>query len=329
MEMSSIREGGVMPLFRPFGEKPIHVEYASVRPGQDCDMKSIRSLLQQAAVLAQLCASLTTFASTAFAQGGMFVPTGGMSSARSNHTATLLSNGKVLIAGGYNCCTATTLASAELYDPAAGTFTPTGSMNIGRNNHTATLLNNGKVLVAGGSDNNGLIQAGAELYDPATGTFTATGSMSTVRSNHTATLLNNGKVLVAGGITLAGTLASTELYDPATGTFTATGSMSTFRSNHTATLLNNGKVLIAGGENCCNFGVLTSEELYDSSTGTFSSTGSLQPFTNSSRILHTATLLNNGKVLVAGGAGGHFPAAPLLVQSYTTPRREPLPSPAT
>ena len=281
MEMSSIREGGVMPLFRPFGEKPIHVEYASVRPGQDCDMKSIRSLLQQAAVLAQLCASLTTFASTAFAQGGMFVPTGGMSSARSNHTATLLSNGKVLIAGGYNCCTATTLASAELYDPAAGTFTPTGSMNIGRNNHTATLLNNGKVLVAGGSDNNGLIQAGAELYDPATGTFTATGSMSTVRSNHTATLLNNGKVL------------------------------------------------IAGGENCCNFGVLTSEELYDSSTGTFSSTGSLQPFTNSSRILHTATLLNNGKVLVAGGAGGHFPAAPLLVQSYTTPRREPLPSPAT
>jgi len=317
-----------MPLFRPFGEKPIHVEYASVRPGQDCDMKSIRSLLQQAAVLAQLCASLTTFASTAFAQGGMFVPTGGMSSARSNHTATLLSNGKVLIAGGYS---GSYLASAELYDPMTGTFTLTGSLTTGREYHTATLLSNGKVLIAGGYNCcTATTLASAELYDPAAGTFTPTGSMNIGRNNHTATLLNNGKVLVAGGSDNNGLIqAGAELYDPATGTFTATGSMSTVRSNHTATLLNNGKVLIAGGENCCNFGVLTSEELYDSSTGTFSSTGSLQPFTNSSRILHTATLLNNGKVLVAGGAGGHFPAAPLLVQSYTTPRREPLPSPAT
>ena len=240
-------------------------------------------------------ANVTSVVVTCIGSGsGGFVLTGSMTSARQWHTATLLNNGKVLVAGGLK--TGGFLASAELYDPAAGTFTATGSMTIGRYNHTATLLNNGKVLIAGGESATATgLGTSAELYDPAAGTFTATGSMTMWRISHTATLLNDGKVLFAGGETAAGLGASAELYDPAAGTFTATGSMTIARFLHTATLLNNGKVLIAGGETATGF--LASAELYDPTTGTFTATGSM----TSVRISHTATLLNDGNVLVAGG----------------------------
>lgn len=256
-------------------------------------MKNIRDLLKQAAVLALLCASLTTFASNALAQEGTFVPTGSMSTARESHTATLLSSGKVLIAGGYN---GTSLASAELYDPATETFAPTGSMSTARFSHTATLLNNGMVLITGGL-NGPTAVASAELYDPTTGIFTAIGNMTSARYSHTATLLNNGEVMVAGGGDNNGlVLASAELYDPARGIFTLTGSMSTVRASHTATLLNNGNVLVAGGFTLTS-DFLASAELYDPATGTFTVTGSM----TSARNGHSATLLNNGMVLVAGG----------------------------
>src|SRR6266481_8211280 len=164
--------------------------------------KGSRGALQQAALFTLLCASLTTFASTALAPEGTFVPTGSLNTARIDHTVTLLNNGMVLVAGGDNffigAIPSTNFASAELYDPATGTFTLTGSMATARDLQTATLLNNGKVLVVGGIDNSSALPS-AELYDPATGTFTATGSMATARNLHTATLLNNGKVLVVGG----------------------------------------------------------------------------------------------------------------------------------
>src|SRR5207247_9622322 len=82
---------------------------------------------------------------------GTFTPTGSLNAARVLHTATLLNNGMVLLAGGYNTSSGL-LASAELYNPATGTLTPTGSLNTARDGHTATLLNNGMVLVAGCSD---------------------------------------------------------------------------------------------------------------------------------------------------------------------------------
>ena len=123
---------------------------------------------------------------------GRWKATGDLTTARAEHTATLLPDGKVLVAGGDD------LGSAELYDPATGMWTATGSMATARVFHTATLLSDGRVLVAGGYGENGYL-ASAELYDPATGVWTATGSMATTRQWHTATLLPNGQVLVAGG----------------------------------------------------------------------------------------------------------------------------------
>src|SRR5450631_1128079 len=142
----------------------------------------------------------------------VFNNTGSLAAARRNHTATLLPNGKVLVAGGQN--SSSLLASAELYDPASGSWTATGNLTNARELHTATLLPNGKVLVAGGQ-NSGSVLASAELYDPVSGTWTATGSLGAAREYHTATLLPNGKVLIAAGLSGRSLLASAELYDPA------------------------------------------------------------------------------------------------------------------
>jgi hypothetical protein len=226
-----------------------------------------------------------------------FVLTGSLNTARASHTSTVLNNGMVLIAGGYN---GNVLASAELYNPATGTFTPTGSLKTARLYHTATLLNNGRVLIVGGNAENGNILASAELYNPATGTFTPTGSLNTARELHTATMIQgamiNGMVLIAGGQGSGGALASAELYNPTTGTFAATGSLNTARLYHTATLLNDGTVLIAGGYDN-NGNISASAELYNPATATFTPTLSL----NTARYRHTATLLNSGMVLIAGG----------------------------
>ena len=193
--------------------------------------------------------------------------------------------------------------------PHSGSFTllPAG-LSVPRSGHAATLLlpegaNPAQVLLTGGGK--GVADASAELYDPAKGTFTATsGPMNQARIGHTATLLSNptlanyGKVLIAAS-SVSGT--SAELYDPATGKFTATGSMQHPRAGPTATLLGNpslpgyGKVLIVGGNTTA--GDLTAE-LYDPATQTFSDT---LGGTSVLRTGHTATLLLDGRVLVAGG----------------------------
>jgi WD40 repeat protein len=217
-----------------------------------------------------------------------FMPTGSMTVVRTAHTATLLQNGQVLIAGGTD--RSSRLASAELYDPTSQTFTATsGSMTIARFGHSATLLDNatlpnyGKVLVAGGGD---LI---AELFDPTAGTFTPTGSMLAPHLGQTATLLQNGLVLIAGGET-----AKTELFNPSTGAFTATGDMTASRTGHTATLLPDGRVLITGGATVGS--VVASAELYNPVSGTFTATGNM----SAGRSAHTATLLVDGTVLITG-----------------------------
>jgi hypothetical protein len=233
--------------------------------------------------------------------------TGSLNAPRYDHTATLLNNGKVLIAGGRN--SDGVLRSAELYDPAAGTFAMTGNLITPRLYHTATHLQNGMTLIAGGSNGTGTIWASAELYDPVTGVFAPTGSLNVARRFATATLLNDGKVLIAGGFDSTGAaLASAEIFDPETGAFTLTGSLNAPRGAHTATLLNGGMVLIAGGSPSGTMGnvPISSAELYNPATGTFGPTGSLI----AARTFSSATLLNNGTVLVAGGDG---PGSPNLV----------------
>jgi WD40 repeat protein len=225
-----------------------------------------------------------------------FSATGSMSTVRSGSTATLLGDGKVLVAGGADA-SGNPLATAELFDPATGIFSVTGSMGTARYNHAAVLLKDGRVLASGGTDGN-IDLVSAELYDPATGNFSATtGTLGTARNSHTATLLNSNKVLILGGLDVRGNLVSTaELYDPVAGTFTATGSLLTPRQSYGISLLGNGKVLLAGGYNSVSPSPATAE-LYDPVAGTFSATGSMA----SARVQPTATLLNTGKVLLAGG----------------------------
>jgi len=207
-----------------------------------------------------------------------WIATGSMTTGRYAHTATLLTNGRVLVAGGTDLFN-NSLASAEIFDPATGTWSPTGSMTTPRSSHTATLLNDGRVLVISGLT--------AEIYNPATGTWSATGNPTTSGS---ATLLNDGRVLVAGGGN-----NSAEIFDPASGIWSATASMINARGGHVATLLNDGRVLVAGGGN--STGILNSAEIYDPAIGTWSATASMI----NARADFPATRLNDGRVLVIGG----------------------------
>ncbi len=176
---------------------------------------------------------------------GKWTVTGSLNYKRRYHTATLLADGRILVAGGND--TSNTLASAEIYDPTTGQWSATGAMTDERQSHTATLLADGRVLVVGGWDANFLeVTGSAEIYDPGTGLWTTTNPLTYARSDHSATLLGNHKLLVTGGVGYA-LRASSELYDPVTGTWSTVGDLKYKRTRHTATLLNDGTVLAAGG----------------------------------------------------------------------------------
>jgi hypothetical protein len=221
--------------------------------------------------------------------------TGSLLANRYGHTATLLANGKVLIAGG-NDGTGQ-ISSTEVYDPATEKFSSVmNGMRQSRERHTATVLNDGTVLLTGGYTRGGGFADPAEIFDPATNTFSSTGSIGNARVYHTATLLPNGKVLIFGSYFGGGPEA--QLYDPLAKTFSLAGTPLGRRMFHSATLLKNGKVLIAGGATMnSSTTYLAGAELYDPQTGTFSATG----FMHTPRSSHAATLLADGRVLVVGG----------------------------
>jgi hypothetical protein len=222
-----------------------------------------------------------------------FTSTGPLNIARSGHTATVLQNGKVLIAGGINSSQGYQ-STCELYDPVMGTFTLTGSMHVPRVGHTAVLLPNGKIYITGGyGDINNTALSTGELYDPALGTFSTTGDMNFARVHHSSKLLSNGKILIVGGYTSPGTLYG-ELYDPASETCAITGHISFDRVFNTLTTLTNGKILVVGGQTA----FLPIADLYDQISGSFSGSGLL----NVARSYFlTSTLLTNGEVLITGG----------------------------
>jgi hypothetical protein len=237
-----------------------------------------------------------------------------MTTPRESHSAVRLGDGRVLIAGGENCCqnygshADQTLSSSELFDPSTGTFIKTGAMAHERIGAAAILLQNGLVLVVGGANMGDPDNSRAELFDPATGKFTETGALKVPRWGFTATLLRDGQVLIAGGDGWGGgseganlPIASAELYDPKTGAFSLTGSMGVGRAEFAATLLQDGRVLVTGGRSQpigpTPPDLLASSELYDPTSGTFTPGA---PMT-AARSGHSATLLPSGRVLIVGG----------------------------
>jgi hypothetical protein len=246
-----------------------------------------------------------------------FSPTGSMAAPRSQHTATLLADGRVLVAGGMTMPSPSTavgitlvsyrtvetdsfLASAEIYDPVTGTFSKTDSMSTPHRGHTATLLGDGRVLVIGNGGESSPAGTVADVFDPATGKFTRTGSMKYGRWLHTATLLADGRVLIVGGRTPKDSVrTSAEIYDPRSGRFSSAGSMDEGRQQHTATRLPDGRVLITAGywSDGQKWRVLSSAEMFDPATGNFSPIGSI----GTPREGHNAVLLDDGRVLIVGG----------------------------
>ena len=222
------------------------------------------------------------------------------------HTATLLPNGKVLLAAGST--DTAPLSSAEVFNPATNTFTSVGSMSTARKSHTATLMNNNLVLLTGGKSGFGYLRS-AEIYNPATGQFSVTSNMSRLRALHTATLLGDGTVLVADGVTTGGTVTKTcEIYNPTTGTFASTGQMAVARKRHRAATLFDGTVLVMGGDILSNSQgggdrETDTAEVFAPASGTWSSVQKMHVV----RAEHEATLLTDGTVL---GSGGTFTPDP-------------------
>jgi len=192
---------------------------------------------------------------------------------------------------------------------APGLWSNAARLSTGREEHTATLLRNGAVLVTGGTDGRGKALASAEVYNPVTNRWTPAGSMATARLDHTATLLPSGKVLGAGGLDASfpsSTLASAELYDPTTNAWSPAAPMIGARARQTATLLSDGRVLVVGGLSVAlrEGGIWPSQstgaEIYDPKANRWIATAPMALY----RLDQTATLLSDGRVLVAGGQDG-------------------------
>jgi len=236
-----------------------------------------------------------------------------LAEARRGHQAVVLDDGRVLVAGGL--ANGVPLASAEIYDPAADAWSPAEPMSVPRLGHTLTVLADGRVMAAGGSalESDGVAGGGqtirtvatTEIFDPATGTWSPAAEMATPRFEHTATLLGDGRVFMVGGLGPAGEgaeqdlpLRSTEFYDPAANAFVSSTDLSEGRANHAAALLNENAVIVSGGTSGESGDIsVASAEVFDNRAATWTTVGAL----GTPRTGHTATALQDGRVLVVGG----------------------------
>lgn len=237
-----------------------------------------------------------------------WAPAQRMAQPRAFYSATVLDDGRVLVAGGY--IRYRVFPQSEIYDPAAGTWAPTGDMVTARAGHGAVQLADGRVLVAGGAEYDLKGEASnltsAEVYDPATGQWTETGSLNVARFEPNLTLLPDGRVLIASSTERPEPrppnprAASAEIWDPASGKWSFTADMSTPRHDHIQALLPDGRVLVAGGfERTISLDRIAhaSAEIYDLSTDTWTATGTMtQP-----RSDHEFVVLQDGRVMVTGG----------------------------
>jgi hypothetical protein len=214
--------------------------------------------------------------------------TDSLENARSHHTAVLLADADVLVAGGKD---GAELSSSELYDVSTQSWTTTGPLSNARYDHTATLLKNGKVLVTGGESASGELTS-CEVYG--SGTWTPTGNMTAARTYHSAVLLLDSTVLVIGGNTAGSAISSCEIWDGTS--WSGTGPLATARYWHSAVLLQSGKVLVVGGTGDGSIPI-ASCEIYDPIAGTWSHEANL----NYARYLHNSSLLYSGLILATGG----------------------------
>jgi parallel beta-helix repeat protein len=230
--------------------------------------------------------------------------TGPLGTARWGHTATLLQDGRVLIASGTGSSD-TPLASTEIYDPVAKTFSSSDSLATARRiGGSAVLLDDGRVLIAGGRTAGLGVTAAFQLWDPATETFGPEGSMNESRRSHRHTLLVDGTVLIAGGRNATfDYLDTAEIFDPTTNTFTyAAGTMQLRRRSQTQALLPSGEVLLAGG--ITDGRILVSYgEIYDPVTQTFRLIDVLTSHRSGAR----STRLADGRILIVGGLSSYRP----------------------
>ena len=254
---------------------------------------------------------------------GTFSSTGGLNIPRGGHVATLLPNGDVLVAGGGTPASINSPSHRQthIYNPSSGTWTVNFySLNHARLNPAATLLPSGDVLLVGGFWNPAAPKVAEVLHTVVTD-WAGVGPMTEKRRHHSATRLPDGRVRVVGGLDdMSQVLATAELYDPVAGTFQATGSLANARQRHTATLLASGQVLVTGGAtDAAETTFEASTELYDPATGTWSTTATLLEARGS----HTATLLPDGNVLVAGGQDAMSALQSLEVYELATPTWSP------